>query len=187
MRFLGRKAAGQFTGEITASFKNRAEGVRVTHWVRGNSINMYGKAASILRVETAIAKVGDFRVPRPPTDDPGGKLAWRPMRKGAADLHRRPEVSQAANERYLDALAVVGDSTPLSVHLDQAAKPVTYRSKRARPLRTGDPHDVALLAAVARGEFATSGFGNRDVRLQLHPRSNHAEPGEQRRLSARVG
>jgi hypothetical protein len=36
------------------------------------------------------------------------------MRKGIADLHRRAEVSQAANERYLDALAVVDDDTTLA-------------------------------------------------------------------------
>ncbi len=55
MRFLGRKEHGNFTGELTTSFKNRPEGVRVKHWVRGNSIKMYDKAGSILRVETTIA------------------------------------------------------------------------------------------------------------------------------------
>jgi hypothetical protein len=35
------------------------------------------------------------------------------MRKGIADLHRRAEVSQKANERYLDALASVDDSNSL--------------------------------------------------------------------------
>jgi len=44
MRFLGRKAHGNFTGEIVTSCKNRPEGVRVKHWVRGNSVKMYEKA-----------------------------------------------------------------------------------------------------------------------------------------------
>jgi len=34
-------------------------------------------------------------------------------------------------------------------------------------LRIGDPDDLALLAAVARGEFATAGFRNRDLRPLL--------------------
>src|SRR5260370_16756265 len=60
MLFLGRKAHGGFTGEIITSFKNRPEGLRVKHWVRGNSIKMYDKAVSVLRVETTIARTTDF-------------------------------------------------------------------------------------------------------------------------------
>ena len=47
----------------------------------------------------------DFKVLRPPHDDPEGTLAWRPLRKGVADLHRRAEVPQRTNEAYLEALA----------------------------------------------------------------------------------
>jgi hypothetical protein len=34
------------------------------------------------------------------------------MRRGIADLHRRAEVSQQVNNRYLNALASTDDSTP---------------------------------------------------------------------------
>lgn len=187
MRFLGRKAHGAFLGEIVTSFKDRAEGVRVKHWVNGNSVKMYDKGGSVLRVETTLAKVDDFKVLRPRRDEPEGELAWQPLRKGVADLHRRTEVSQAANDRYLDALSVVDDSTTLAALLDTVARPTTYREKRVRALRTGDPADVALLAAVSRGEFATAGFRNRDIRLLLHPDSAEATPDEVRRIAARVG
>jgi hypothetical protein len=187
MRFLGRKAHGAFTGEIVTSFKDRAEGVRVKHWVNGNSVKMYDKGASVLRVETTIANVTDFKVLRPRRDEPHGKLEWQPLRKSVADLHRRAEVSQAANDRYLDALSVVDDSTTLAALLDTVAKPTTYREKRVRALRTGDPADVALLAAVARGEFATAGFRNRDIRRLIHPGSATASHEEVRRTAARVG
>jgi DNA-binding HxlR family transcriptional regulator len=49
-----------------------------------------------------------------------------------------------------------------------------------------DPTDIALLEAVARGEFAISGFRNRDIRQQLHPTAAIDSPLEQRRLAARV-
>jgi hypothetical protein len=187
MRFLGRKAHGAFLGEIVTSFKDRAEGVRVKHWVNGNSVKMYDKGGSVLRVETTLAKVDDFKVLRPRHDEPDGKLEWQPLRKGVADLHRRTEVSQAANERYLDALSIVDDSTTLAALLDTVANPTTYREKRVRALRTGDPADVALLAAIARGEFATAGIRNRDIRLLLHPESAKATPDDVRRIAARVG
>lgn len=164
MRFLGRKAHGNFTGELVTSFKDRPEGVRVKHWVRGNSLKIYDKAGSVLRVETTVAKTTDFRAFRAPQNRPDEEPSWKPMRKGIADLNRRAEVSQAANERYLDALAAVDDSTPLSTIFDQVSHPVTRDGTRTRAIRIGDPGDLALLRAISRGEFATNGFRNRDLR-----------------------
>jgi hypothetical protein len=187
MRFLGRKAHTRFEGDLGTGFKDRPEGLRVKHWANGNSLKMYNKAGSVLRVETTLGNPGDFRVFRPPHNDPNGMLGWRPVRKGVADLYRRAEISQRSNERYLDALSVVDDSTTLATLLDHVAQPTTWRGKRVRALRTGDPADVALLAAVARGEFATAGFRNRDIRLRLHPDTAEADPAEVRRVAARIG
>jgi hypothetical protein len=186
MRFLARKAPGNFTGEIVTSFKDRAEGVRVKHWMRGNSVKMYDKAGSILRVETTIARTDDFKVLRPPHDNPDGKLEWKPLRKGVADLHRRAEVSQRSNERYLDALAVIEQHRSCSSIFDTVAKPVIDGGRRFRALRIGDPDDIAILQATARGEFATAGFRNRDLRQLLHPRATTLPQVDQRRLSASV-
>jgi hypothetical protein len=188
MRFLCRKKIhGQFEAELTSSFKRRREGVRVKHWVHGNSIKMYDKAGSVLRIETTIAKTTDFKVLRPLQDDPHGKLEWRPLRKGVADLHRRAEVSQQANERYLDALAASSDETPLATILDQVSLHTTYRGRRVRGLRIGDADDIELLSVIARGEFGTAGFRNRDIRALLHPNAGTKSKTEQRRLTARVG
>jgi len=188
MRFLADKAPhGNFTGELVTSFKNRPEGVRVKHWVRGNSVKMYDKAGSVLRVETTIAKTADFKVFRPKQDDPDGKLAWRPLRKGVADLHRRAKVvSQRSNDAYLDALATVEDTTPCSQLFDQVSRPVVDRGRRTRAMRLGDREDLALLEAISRGEFATAGFRNRDIRRLLHPASANATPREIRRLAAKT-
>ena len=186
MRFLERKAHGNFTGELVTSFKDRAEGVRVKHWVRGNSIKMYDKAGSVLRVETTIARTTDFKVLRPPHDQPKGKLDWRSMRKGVADLHRRAQLSQRANEHYLDALAAVEDTTPCSKLFDAVSRPVIDGARRLRALRLADSEDLALLEAVSRGEFATAGFRNRDLRRLLGPAGADAPADEVRRRSARV-
>jgi hypothetical protein len=186
LRFLGRKVSGHFRGEITSSFKDRPEGVRVKHWVAGNSIKMYDKAGSVLRVETTIAQVRGFKVYRPLQDAPKGRLAWLDLRKGVADLHRRAEISQHANERYLEALATVDDQTPLHRVLDAVAKPVTHDGRRFRPLRIGDPDDLALLQAVSRGEFTPAGFRNRDLRPILYPSAPAGKSPDARRISARV-
>lgn len=186
MRFLGRKAHGNFTGEIITSFKDRPEGVRVKHWVRGNSLKMYDKAGSVLRVETTIARTGDFKVLRPPHDDPDGKLEWRPLRKGVADLHRRAQLSQRSNDAYLDALAAVDDTTPCAKLFDAVSRAVSEGNRRIRALRLGDPHDLALLEAVSRGEFATAGFRNRDIRSLIHRTPANLSPRDLRRASAKT-
>lgn len=185
MRFLGRKAHGNFTGELTTSFKDRAEGVRVKHWINGNSIKMYDKAGSVLRVETTIGRTADFKVFRPALNDPHGKLHWKPLRKGVADLHRLAELSQRSNERYLEALTAVQDTTPCATLFDLVARPVVDDGRRVRALRIGDPDDIALLQTISRGEFATAGFRNRDIRRRLHPGTT--SPDDTRRLSARTG
>ncbi len=190
MRFLCRKAPGNFTGEIVTSFKDRAEGVRVKHWVRGNSLKMYDKAASVLRIETTIAQTTDFKVLRPPHNEPEGKLAWRPLRKGVADLHRRAQLSQRSNDAYLEALAAVEETTPCSKLFDAVSRPVFQGNRRSRALRLGDPQDLALLEAISRGEFATAGFRNRDIRRLIakpstgspDPRSASAKISRQLRL-----
>jgi len=186
MRFLARKAPGNFTGELISSFKDRAEGVRVKHWCRGNSVKMYDKAGSVLRVETTIANPTDFKVYRPRQDGPDTAMEWRPLRKGVADLHRRAQVSQRSNDAYLDALAAADDDATLASVFDGVAKPTTLGGRRVRAIRIGDPLDLSLLQAVSRGEFAISGFRNRDIRKLLHPGQRELSPNEQRSQSGRV-
>ncbi|MBV8544742.1 MAG: hypothetical protein JO088_08355 [Acidobacteria bacterium] len=186
MRFLAQKAPGNFAGEIVTSFKDRAEGVRVKHWVGGNSIKMYDKAGSVLRVETTIGDPTDFKVFRPLHHKPNGKLQWLPMRKGVADLYRRTEVSGRSNHTYFNALAAVGQTRPCSKIFDAVSRPVTDCGRRVRALRLADPDDLALLQAIARGEFAISGFRNRDIRKRLYPSALTELPDEQRRLAARI-
>jgi len=186
MRFLGRQVHGNFAGELVSRCTARPEGVRVKHWVNGNSITMDDKAGSILRVETTVGKATDFKVFRPLHHQPRGCRAWRPLRKGVADLHRRAQVSQRSNEHYLDALAAVDDGTPLHRLLDQVGRRTAYRGRPVRALRTGDPADLALLRAVARGEWATAGFRNRDLRRLLYSPLPTASPLEAQRLTAKV-
>jgi hypothetical protein len=110
MRFLGRKVPneghvhGHFEGEIISSLKHRPEGVRIKHSVNNNSIKLYDKQGSVLRVETTINNSRDLKVYRRKMGQSSGPKSWQRLRKGIADIHRRAQLSQAANERYLDAL-----------------------------------------------------------------------------------
>jgi len=185
LRFLGKRATCRFNGEVRSEMARREEGVRVRHWVEENSIKMYDKAALILRIEVTLNSPKRFLVRRSCMRKGQTVTAWYPMRKGVVDLRRMAELSQGANERYLDALAVVGD--PVSSHhiLDPVSRRVHVEDRPFRALRPISPEDAALFQAVLAGQHAIQGFRNRD--LQPLFSSGPLTPQEQRRLSARVG
>ena len=201
LRFLGRKlpAAGNvpaaFNGELTSNVLQREEGVRLKHWHNHNALKMYDKG-SVLRVELTINEPKDFRVYRPKEGDPNGPKTWRPLRTGVADLHRRARVSQAANERYLEALAAVTQETPLRQLAEPlcAPAPAPVKARRAaaeqrpaRRVRALNPlakDDAALLEAVAGPEFLQNGLRNRDLRRLLYPTPADSPQTERRRSAA---
>jgi hypothetical protein len=190
MRFLGQKIPahghvdGRFKGEIVSDMRHRPEGIRIKHRVNTNSVKLYDKQGSVLRFETTINRPKDFKVYRPKEGDSRGERAWRPMRQGVADLHRRAKVSQAANDRYAEALAAVDISTPLGKQVAGLCQPAELSGRRLRALRPWSPEDFALLKTVNQGEFVINGLRNRDLReLLCEPTDS---PVERRRQSARI-
>ena len=185
LRFLGRKPSGHVRTEVTTHFKRRPEGVRVRHSVGRNSLKVYDKQGTVLRPETTINDPRDFKVFRPKDGAPEGQKSWQRMRKGVADLHRRAEVSQAANERYLDALASLDTSTPVGELARDICRPKHWKGQPVRALRPWSEDDHALCAAVLRGEFAINGFRNRDLQALLYD-GPASSPEEQRRRRGAV-
>lgn len=184
MRFLGKKPHGNFRGEVVSHYGHRAEGIRLKHKLNANSVKAYDKYGNILRIETTMNNVRDFKVYRPKEGDPEGPCSWQRMRKGIADLHRRAQVSQASNQRYLDALASIEVSHLLGEIVESVCRPVHWKSQRVRPLRPWDKEDTLLLEIISRGEFNISGFRNKDILQRFYP-GNH-DVHIKRRLSARV-
>jgi hypothetical protein len=186
MRFLEEKEIhGAFKGQITSDFCERPEGIRVKHWVGPNSLKASTMAGYVGRPEMTMQDVRRFKVFRPKEGDPRGTKDWRPLRKGIADLHRRAQVSQAANERYLDALASVDIREPLGDLLSTVTQPTTYNGKRIRGLRPWSVEDMKLFDAVNRGEFCMNGLRNRDLQGLLFDTPTE-DPQEKRRRSSRV-
>jgi hypothetical protein len=190
MRFLGRKipASGQphqnLRAEVVSDVKRRPEGVRIKHRMGENSIKMYDKQGSVLRVETTINDVDDFRTFRAPENQPDAEPGWQRMRKGVADLHRRAAVSQAANDRYLQAIAAVDDTTSLGELAARICRPARYKGRRVRALNPHAAGDAALLGAISRGEFALNGLRNRDLRAELFGEAAVSKSGRKRQAAA---
>ena len=194
MRFLGRKVPahtgvnGHFLGEVQSDLAVRPEGMRLKHRLGHNSIKMYDKQGSVLRVETTINDARDMKVYRA-KEGPEGNVpktrAWRRLRKGVADLPRRAEISQASNERYLDALAAAEATTPLGKLAERVCRRCEWQGRSFRALNPLGPDDAQLLQAISRGEFMINGFRNRDLRPLLFGAAG-SDPQSLRRQSAAV-
>ena len=195
MRFFGRKVnqsgtvPANFNGKLETDLKRRQEGERVKYRMNGNSAKFYDKAyseiGSVLRgAETTLNTVQDFRAYRAKEGGAEEDLQWRPMRKGIADLHRRAEVSQKANDRLLDALASVDDSRSTGELTAGIQKPTQWNGRRVRGLRPWG-EDQQLCAAINHGEFLINGFRNRDLQTLLYG-AKATSPIERRRRSAAI-
>jgi hypothetical protein len=177
------RTQGNFTGEVISDLKHRPEGLRVKHSVNGNSVKMYDKEGSVLRIETTINKTEEFKVYRAKQGDPDGEKTWRPLQRSVGELWRRAEVSAAANRRYLEALASVTDKTPAGQASAAVCRAVIKDGRRQRALNPWSEKDAALLAAVSRGEYTINGLRNRDLRRQLWPKAG-TDQEERRRAGA---
>lgn len=194
LRFLGQKVllSGQvparFARELTTDLKRRQEGPRIKHRIGGNSVKAYGKAhtpvGDVFRVELTMNQVEQFRVYRPTEGGPQENLAWRVMRRGVADLHRRAEVSDKANQRYLDALSQVDDSTRLEELIRPLEQPQQWNMRRVRALHPFEADDNRLLESVNRGEFMVNGFRNRDLQALLYELPATSRQESRRRSAA---
>lgn len=165
LRFHNRSHAGA-KEEIQTDRRRGEDGVRVKHWLKGNSVKFYDKG-SVLRSEVTINEPRDLRIWRAAENDPQGPKAMRILRRSVADLYKRAELSKAGTERHLSALASVHQRTPLA---EEAAVPCKKVRRKGRSHRGLQPfgQDARLLEIVNRGEFTLNGFRNRDIRQHLY-------------------
>jgi hypothetical protein len=190
LRYLGKKVPGHgygsCTGEVKIDLRTRPEGTRLKFWYETNSLKIYDKEAQAFRIETTINRPEGFKVYRTKegeADD--AKKSWQKMRQGVADLARRAEVSQAANNRLAESLATVAEPQLLGELLRPLGRPVIVAGRRrARALNPLTGRDGELLRALGKGEFLLHGFRNADLRVALYGEAKDAE--RRRREAART-
>jgi len=172
--------------EVMTDCRRFYEGVRIKHWLNRNSVKMYNKSGSILRIETTINNTRDFKVYRHPDDDENRPVSWQNMRKGVSDLHRRCQISDKCNERYADALAAGQIEEKLKEVVAPACNKIKKKGKTYRGLNPWQEEDYKLLTFLAKGENAIGGFRNKNLRKWLYPKSESATKQEQKRYSGRT-
>lgn len=187
LRFLGQRRPEAYQGDVTSHLGKRWEGVRVKHRVGKNSIKMYDKQGSVLRIETTINDPRRLRVRRQVTRQGEPCLAWLPLRKGIADFRRRMQICRAANERYLEALAPVAVPTRCDKILDPVSAAVEVERRRYRALHPLAPTEAARLAPLQDAQFLLHGFRARDLKpFWEEINEEQAEEVSPARLSGRI-
>jgi hypothetical protein len=193
MRYFGRRdlsRAGRIKGrapcEVMTDARRFYEGIRVKHWLNRNSVKLYSKSGSILRIETTINHTRGFKVFRHPDDDQRRAASWQNMRKGVSDLHRRCQVSRQCNERYAEALATAQVQEKLKEVAGPACNHLVKDGKRYRGLNPWQQEDYRLLLFLAKGEHALNGFRNHDLRRWLYPEAEGAAKEQRKKYSGRA-
>ena len=193
MKYFGKREL-EFNGhdrrtmpkEIISDYRKRYEGSRVKHWINNNSVKMYNKSGSILRIETTINNTRDFKVFRHPNDDENRKPSWQQMRKGVSDLHRRCEISNSCNERYTDGLASMHVDEKFKEVVEPICNSINKNQKKYRGINPWKNDDYKLLMFLCRGENAISGFRNKDLRNYLYKKSIELPKIEQKKFTGRT-
>lgn len=187
LRFLGHKVLpqnrlpGALKLEVVSDYKQRAEGIRIKHRAGSNSVKMYNKQGTVLRVE---ATLNDMRQLKAPRIDEKGRVSWEKMRKGVSDIARRAQVSQQITGRYLEQMAAVQTPRPLKELSGPVTRNARWHGRRVRGLDLLGK-DAPLLMAAGRGEFLIHGFRNRDLQ-QVLLGSKPEDRQEQRRRSGQI-
>lgn len=180
LRYFGRRPLVQMlkTAQVESHLGTRAEGIRLKHWLEGNSLKMYDKQGSVLRVETTINNPHTLKVQRGTEKNPAA-IQRRSMRKAVADLPRRADACQSINDRYLDNLAAVSHQESLQQTIAPLCQPTELQGRRVRALSPLNDQDRKLLAAISRPEFLLHGFRNQDLRTLLFAEDATHTPQQQ--------
>lgn len=190
LRYFGRRSEsscrGQVPAQVQSDCRRRHEGLRIKHWVNGDSVKMYNKEGCLLRVETTINNARNFKAFRAANDDETKPCTWQKMRKGVNDLHRRCAVSRKSNERYLDAISAVQVNDTLHTVARDACNRTSRNGRPVRGLNPWNEQDFKLLMFLAKGEWAANGFRNKSLCTGLEPNVNNVSPDERKKLSAKA-
>lgn len=168
LRFLGRKLAPNFQGEVTTDYKRRQEGRRVKHRMKRNSIKMYDKG-SVLRIETTINNPREFKVLRVMDTPEGRSRRWKPMGKGVSNTWRYAQAGAQSNGRYLEALANVQPRRLAAAEMESLSTCHERNGTHIPKLCPFSAREAALFQAIMAGENLINGFRNRDLAARLYP------------------
>ncbi|MBF0493109.1 MAG: MarR family transcriptional regulator [Deltaproteobacteria bacterium] len=168
LRCVPKKSSCISKDEVGNRFNTRIEGTRIKHSMGAISIKMYDKFSLVLRIETTVNDVSFFKHYRKVEQKNGtSSLQWAPMKKGIYSLAPLQECLLAANKRYIDFISELDDNTTGTHRLNKVSKTIIEKEHSYKGFNFFDEKDQHLFEIVARGEFAISGFKNKNLRNKI--------------------
>jgi hypothetical protein len=170
--FFGRKLNGNYQGEMGNRLNKRWLGTRIKHQMGPVSIKMYDKFSCILRIETTVNNVSFFKHYRQVQHRDGTtSMKWAPMKKTIYSLPALQEVLSAANQRYLKLISSIATPEVGVEKLQRLAETKTENNHRYKGFNLFSEEDTCLFRTLSKGEFAISGFTNKQLRQHISAQS----------------
>ncbi len=173
--FLGRKLNGNYQGDIGTNFDTRILGTRIKHRMGASSIKMYDKLGIILRIETVVNNVSEFKLLRE-VETIGRETVRKiaPMKKSIYSLHVLAHFLKASNRRYLEFISTFDDPSQGVKHLKKISKSVKSENRTYKGFNFYCTDDQKLFEVLARGEFNINGLYNKSLRHYFPEKSSSA-------------
>jgi len=163
--FLGQKLHWNYQGEMGNNFNTRILGTRIKHQMGAVSIKMYDKFGIVLRIETTVNDVSQFRHYREVQHSDGSKEnKIAPMRKSIYSLRSLAQLLKDSNRRYLEFISTFDDPSGGVKKLDKISEPVKKDDRSYKGFNFFSHTDQKLFEVLARGEFNIRGFQNSMIR-----------------------
>ena len=133
-----------------------------------NSIKMYNKTSKVLRIETTINEITEFKIFRD-VNTRDGKICQKfaPMKKSIYSLYDLTKECLSANKRYLDFIASFGDNSEGKKNLHLLSKKKINNNRSYKGFNFFDEKDADILNVLSSGEFNINGFRNKTLRKKL--------------------
>lgn len=172
--FLGEKLHWNYQGEIGNNFNTRIQGTRIKHQMGAVSIKMYDKFGLVLRIETTVNDVSQFKTYREVDQRDGTRVKkMAVMKKNIYSLFPLIRLLKAANHRYLEFISTFPDPTDGIKKLNTVSQTITSGERNYKGFNFFAEEDQKLLTVIARGEFNISGFRNQSLQPFLSPKNPH--------------
>ncbi|MCB0726762.1 MAG: MarR family transcriptional regulator [Ignavibacteria bacterium] len=174
--FFSRSLAANYAQEVGTKYNKQIQGTRIKHFMGANSIKMYDKASKVLRVETTVNDITEFKVFRDVLTQTGQTVKkFASMKKSIYSLHDLTKQCQYSNARYLDFIASFDDNSEGKKNLSKISKKETDNNRSYKEFNFFNENDAQILIALTSGEFNINGFRNKHLRKILMNKFNSAQ------------
>jgi hypothetical protein len=152
--FFSRKLAGNYEQEVGSKYNKQIHGTRIKRFMGANSIKMYDKGKTILRIETTVNDIKEFRVFHEVNTRSGDTVKrYANMKKNIYSFYQLGKLCLLSNSRYLDYIASFTDNSDGKDNLDKLSDKKYENNRSYKGLNFFDKLDSDILKTLMSGEF----------------------------------